>query len=166
MQEKCLHCWTSSKLLWEQRERTSSTLRWTRCQAEKPILVLATPSSAQLGQDGHLKIIILIKMSLTCHNTKKRTLWRYDFRTTMHPLSRQFGAFWGYPGGSAVKNTPTAQEIACNAGDKGSIPGYLHNHHSSKDTETFHHPRNFPHIPLPLITTPSIIDGHWHVKEL
>ena len=78
----------------------------------------------------------------------------------MHPLSGQFGAFWGYRGGSAVKNTPTVQEIACNAGDKGSIPGYLHNHHSSKDTEPFHHPRNFPHIPLPLITTPSILDGH------
>ena len=84
----------------------------------------------------------------------------------MHPLSGQFGAFWGYLGGSAVKNIPTVQEIACNAGDMGSIPGHLHNHHSSKDTEPFHRPRNVPHIPLPLITTPSILDGHRHVKEL
>ena len=84
----------------------------------------------------------------------------------MHPLSGQFGAFWGYLGGSAVKNIPTAQEIARNAGDMASIPGHLHIHHSNKDTEPFHHPRNFPHIPLPLIATPSILDGHRHVKEI
>ena len=28
-----------------------------------------------------------------------------------------------FPGGSAVKNLPTTQETACNAGDVGLIPG-------------------------------------------
>ena len=143
--------------------------RWDGPEANQrclSILVLATPSWAQLGQDGHLKIIILIELSLTCHNTKKRNnfmeVW-FPYNSAPNEVD---SAFWGYSGGSAVENTPTVQETAYSAGDMDSIPGHLHNHHSSKDTEPSHHPRNFPHIPLPLITTPSILDGHWHERVL
>ena len=144
--------------------------RWDGPEANQrclSILVLAIPSWAQLGQDGHLKIIILIELSLTCHNTKKKKQLHGGMISVQQcsQWSGQFGAFGGYSGGSAVENTPTVQDTAYSA-DVDSIPGHLHNHHSSKDTEPSHHPRNFPHIPLPLITTPSILDSHWHERAL
>lgn len=71
MWEKPLPCGTASTLLREQRAQVRAKIDWMP-QTPLFLLILAISFWAQLGQDRHLKIITLIKVSLMCNKNANK----------------------------------------------------------------------------------------------